>query len=236
MKTCLVIRHVAFEDLGIFEPALRDAGFAVDYRQAGVDAVTPEAMSAADLVVVLGGPIGVYETDKYPWLNDEIALIRGRLDAKKPLLGVCLGAQLMAAALGARVYPGPAKEIGWGAITLTPEGRDSALAPFGSPEAGVLHWHGDTFDLPAGAVRLASTAITPNQAFAIGDHALALQFHIEADPARIECWLIGHTGELDRLGIAPETLREQTRRAGAAATSAGLDTLRRWLARAGLAR
>lgn len=229
MKTCLVLRHLAFEDLGVFEPVLRESGFVPDYRQAGVDRITDDEIAGAALVIVLGGPVGVYESDKYPWLTEEIRLVRERLAAGRPIIGICLGAQLMAAALGARVYPGPAKEVGWGAVTLTPEGLDSALVPLvGAP---VLHWHGDTFDLPAGAVRLASTAITPNQAFAVGDHALALQFHVEADPERIECWLIGHTGELAALGIAPGDIRDRTHRVGQAAAEAGRAVLRRWLAR-----
>ena len=235
MKTCLVIRHVAFEDLGIFESVLWAAGFEVVYRQAGIDAVSESEFLGVPLAIVLGGPIGVYETDKYPWVADEVALIRARLAAGKPLLGVCLGAQLMAAALGARVYPGPAKEIGWGAVTLTDAGLASALAPLAEPGAEVLHWHGDTFDLPAGAVRLASTALTPNQAFVVGDTALALQFHVEADPAGIERWLIGHTCELDHAGIAPEMIRAQTRRAAPGAVRAGREVLRRWLAATGLA-
>src|ERR1700743_576111 len=125
-KTLLAIRHVAFEDLGGFEAPLAEAGYAIRYADMGVDAIA--GFGAPDLLVVLGGPIGVYEDDLYPWLKDEIALIAARLKAQKPTLGICLGAQLMARALGARVYPGRAKEIGWKPLTLTSAGA-KILAP-----------------------------------------------------------------------------------------------------------
>jgi len=229
MKQCLVLRHVAFEDLGVFAGPLADRGFSFDVRQAGVDTVSDAEWRDADLAVVLGGPIGVYETDKYPWLERQTAQLSGRLAAGRPTVGVCLGAQLIAAALGQRVYPGPAKEIGWAPVTLTEAGRAGPLAALeGKP---VLHWHGDTFDLPDGASRLASTAITPNQAFAIGDTVLGLQFHPEADPRHIEAWLIGHTAELAAAGVDLATLRADTSRHGEAAAVAGRVLIGSWLDR-----
>lgn len=164
----------------------------------------------ADLLVVLGGPIGVGDADAYPFLNPEMALIERRLRQDRPLLGICLGSQMMAQALGSRVYPGGTKEIGWGQLRLTDEGAKSCLAPLGEPEAKVLHWHGDTFDLPRGATRLASSPIYDNQAFAYGRNALALQFHIEADPAQLEQWYVGHTAELGAAGISVNELRAAT--------------------------
>jgi GMP synthase-like glutamine amidotransferase len=130
-----------------------------------------------DLLVCLGGPIGAYEEAAYPFLRDELALIERRLAAARPTLGICLGAQLMARALGARIYPAPAKEIGWGEVRLSEAGQKGPLRHFaGVP---VLHWHGDTFDLPKGAELLASTVLCANQAFAFGRYALAFQFHPE---------------------------------------------------------
>ena len=152
----------------------------------------------------------------------ERRLFRGRA----PLLGICLGAQYMAAAMGARVYPGPAREIGWGTVTLTRQ--DSVLAPLAS--APVLHWHGDTFDLPEGATLLASSSLTPHQAFSLAPGQLALQFHMEADSARMESWLVGHCCELSMAGIDPCTLREDARRLGQAAREAGMAVCRNWLA------
>ncbi|TDP63775.1 glutamine amidotransferase [Roseateles toxinivorans] len=226
---CLVIRHLAFEDLGVFAPVLTERGYEIAYRQAGVHPLSQEEWLAADLGVVLGGPIGVYEQDRYPWLTQEMRRVGQRLRAGKPTLGICLGAQIIAAALGARVYPGKAKEIGWAPVSLTPEGQASPLRHLaGVP---VLHWHGDTFDLPAGARLLAGTAITQHQAFAITDQALALQFHPEVDASAIECWLIGHTAELSQAGVDVVALREASQRHGAAAALAGAALLRDWLAR-----
>jgi GMP synthase (glutamine-hydrolysing) len=180
-----------------------------------------------DLLVVLGGPIGVYETAEYPFLLDEIAALRARLDLRRPTLGICLGAQLIAAALGARVAPGPAKEIGYAPIDLTEAGKRSVLAPFEGVD--VLHWHGDNLDLPANAERLASTKICPTQAFSIGTHVLGLQFHIETKPQMLESWLIGHAVELSKAGILPSSLRTQAARSGEATAAAGRRVLESWL-------
>lgn len=205
---CLALQHLAFEDLGLFAPRLVARGFEIEYRQAGLTPISAREWESADLIVVLGGPIGAYEVATYPWLQDQIDGMRTRLAAGRATLGICLGAQLMARALDTRVYPGSAKEIGWSELELTPVGRASPLRHLaGVP---VLHWHGDTFDLAGGADHLAATAVTPNQAYAIGRHALALQFHAEADPATIERWLIGHTCELGQAGVSITGLREQT--------------------------
>ena len=154
----------------------------------------PRKSSPADLLIVLGGPIGAYEESLYPFLVGELKSIERRLRAMKPTLGICLGSQLMARALGARVYPGGVKEIGWSPLSLSEEGLRSCLAPLG--DTPVLHWHGDTFDLPRDAVRLASTAPYENQAFAWGRTALALQFHIEVTAQGLERWYIGHAAEI----------------------------------------
>src|ERR1700719_1784110 len=118
-RTCLAVRHVAFEDLGLLGPLLAARGYDIRYHDAGIARFDAETLVAPDLVIVLGGPIGVYERDSYPFIADEIAAIAARLAANKPTLGICLGAQMMAAALGARVAPGPVKEIGWAPLTLT---------------------------------------------------------------------------------------------------------------------
>lgn len=195
MHKAVVFRHVHFEDLGTLAPLLRARGMDIEYLEGGIDALDCPAARNADLLVVLGGPIGVYEETEYPFLNDEIAVIRHRLDRQAPTLGICLGAQLMAHALGAAVYPSGLKEIGWAPVALTAAGAVSPLAPLadGIP---VLHWHGDTFDIPAGSRHLARTDLVANQAFSIGTHALGLQFHLEATVAAFECWLIGHACEI----------------------------------------
>ena len=147
MKRCVAVQHVAFEHLGVFEQPLKEAGYDVTYVQAGVSPMTSDLWKDADLAVVLGGPIGVGEEDIYPFLLDERGMVAERLASGKPLLGICLGAQIMAAALGAKVYAGPKKEIGWGTVDVTAAGLRGPLAELAS--APVLHWHGDTFDVPA---------------------------------------------------------------------------------------
>lgn len=226
MPRCIAIRHVAFEDAGILADVLAARGIDLNYVDAGVDPFDKAAMLDADLLVVLGGPLGVYETDDYPFLVSEIDIVRARLAAQKPTLGICLGAQMIAAALGAKVAPGSAKEIGYAPLDLTQAGQQSVLAPLEG--VAVLHWHGDNLDLPDGATRLASTKLCPIQAFAIGHHVLGLQFHIEMEARRLESWLIGHAGELAQAKIAPGTLRTQAEQ-NSETTLAGQRVLDNWL-------
>ena len=125
----VAIRHVAYEDLGAFGPAIERAGYDLRYCDMGVDALADVDPISTDLLVVLGGPIGAYDDAVYPFVRDEIALLEARIAANRPTLGICLGAQLMARAMGARVYPGPAKEIGFVPLILTDAGQASPLAP-----------------------------------------------------------------------------------------------------------
>ncbi len=226
MRHARVIRHVAFEDLGLFAAPLAARGWTVSHADAGVDDIAA-AIGDADLAVICGGPIGVYETDRYPFLLDELAAIERRIDAGRPTLGLCLGAQLIAAALGAPVYPGRRKEIGWGRIQLSIEGRGSCLAAIA--DTPVLHWHGDTFDLPPGAALLASSDVYPHQAFGIGPAVLGLQFHAEADPTRIEQWLIGHASELAAANVDVPGLRARTRALRGQVEDAAAALLNRWM-------
>jgi GMP synthase (glutamine-hydrolysing) len=217
MPTAVAIRHVPFEDLGLLGDALADRGWAVSYLEAGLEPLALPDRLGPELLVVLGGPIGVYEEEDYPFLGVELRLVEERLKAGRPTLGLCLGAQIMAAALGARVYPGGAKEIGWAPIALTEAGRASPLRHLDPQETDVLHWHGDTFDLPEGAERLASTALYENQAFRWGDAALALQFHPEVTADALERWLIGHTVEIAATpGVTVAKLRADAQRWDAA--------------------
>jgi GMP synthase (glutamine-hydrolysing) len=222
-----VIRHVVFEDLGSFGPLLNRLGYTIHYIDAGYDELTDED---SDLMIVLGGPIGANDDADYPFIRDELRLIERRLKANRPVLGICLGSQLMARALGAKVYRAKAKEIGFTPLQLTDAGRQSCLAPIA--DRPVLHWHGDTFDLPDGARHLAATDICPHQAFAWGsnDAALALQFHPEVTARGLERWYIGHTGELAAVGLSIPKLRQDAARHGAALETAAADVLTRWLA------
>lgn len=226
-RDALVIRHVAFEDLGVLEPLLRARGYGIRDLRAGVDPLEAEEVAGADLLVVLGGPIGVGDQQRYPFLSGELAAIGARLDEGGPTLGICLGAQLIAAALGAAVEPTGRVEIGYAPLTWTRAGRDSVLAGIG--DTPVLHWHGDQFAIPAGAERLAGTPGFPNQAFTRGAEVLALQFHPEADHTRIEQWLIGHAHELASNGIDPQVLRDDARRYGPELASRARAVFGAWL-------
>lgn len=227
MRTALAIRHVHFEDLGAFALPLEAAGYRIRYLEAGIDEIQAAEAQSADLLVVLGGPIAAYDGHLYRWLDAERTVLQARLSARAPTLGICLGAQLMAAALGGEVAPGPAKEIGWAPLKLTDAGRDGPLRHFeGVP---VLHWHGDAFSLPPGTQCLASTPACPNQAFAIGAHALGFQFHPEADGLGFERWLIGHAVEIAAAGLSAADLRSEARRLGPSAGEAGRRCLSEWL-------
>ena len=234
MPTAVAIRHVCFEDLGSFAAVLSARGFDVTYLDAGVDDLASLDAIAPDLLVVLGGPIGAYEEAIYPFLADELRLLERRLAADRPTLGLCLGAQLMARALGARVYPGPAKEIGWIPLSLTEAGRASPLVHLDGGKTSMLHWHGDTFDLPAGATLLASTEICRHQAFSWGRNALAFQCHPEARKAAMERWFIGHASELAGAGLSVPRLREDTARFGSELEAQGVRCFAEWLDRIGM--
>jgi GMP synthase (glutamine-hydrolysing) len=225
-KTAVALRHVAFEDLGSLEPCLRDEGYAIEYLEAGWDPIDRAARDA-DLLVVLGGPIGAYEAEAYPFLRDEMALLEARLAAGRPTLGICLGAQLIAQALAARVRPAPAKEIGWSAVQLTSAGRRSPLAAL--EKAAVLHWHGDMFEMPAAAERLASTPACENQAFRLGANVLALQFHPEVCARALERWYIGHAAELAQARVSPTRLRAEAARHDALLQRSARELWARWL-------
>ena len=204
-KTIYAIQHLAFEDLGSLEDIFYQLGFRIRYFEAGVDDLTP-ALNYEGLTVILGGQIGVYEEEDYPFLTDEIRLLQQRLASKKPTLGICLGAQLIARALDAKVYAGHQKEIGWGELEIKPI-EHNILEPLEG--VSVLHWHGDTFDLPEHATLLASSPLYPHQAFSIDQHVLALQFHIEVAEDMFERWLIGHTCELRQGKFSIPQLREE---------------------------
>jgi GMP synthase (glutamine-hydrolysing) len=181
-KHILVIRHMYSADLGTLETVFQEQnmtftkveGFNTDISQ--IDPLSYDA------VVILGGAMGVYQADLFPYLHDEMALIRACVAADHPLLGICLGAQLTAGALGKSVYPGTAgKEIGFMDIDLTAQGLASPLSHFNKDITHVFQWHGDTFDLPDDAVLLASSPQYRNQAFQIGRNVFGIQFHPEVD-------------------------------------------------------
>ena len=211
-KVVNVIRHLAFEDLDSFASVLNAHGYEINYVDAGYDDVSQIDALADDLLIILGGPISVNDADIFPFLETEISLLRQRMAADKPTLGICLGAQLIASALGADVYPGKEKEIGWYGLNLTTEGSNSALRYLSAEHCSMLHWHGETFDLPENAVLLASSEKYPNQAFSYKENILALQFHPEVTQRCMEKWFIGHIGEIKQAeGVSVKQLRKDTR-------------------------
>ncbi|TFC87917.1 glutamine amidotransferase [Cryobacterium sp. TMT1-21] len=226
-RTAVVLRHDATIHLGNLEPVLLEYGYTVRYVDTlteDVRAIDPEA---ADLLVVLGGEMGVYEADRFPALHDEVELLRQRLTAARPVFGVCLGAQLMANALGSRVYRGPTNEIGYRAVEPTTAGADSPVRHVaGVP---VFQWHSDTFDLPDTVTRLAGSPQYGNEAFAIGNWALAVQFHPEVTDEMHEVWLIASEAEVAAEGFDPAALRRDRERYSSGMQRASRAMFSEWL-------
>lgn len=173
------LQHVPFEGLGSIAPWLAGHGYRTTATRLFGDAAFPDPRDI-DLLVILGGPMSVNDGGRLPWLGAEKAFIREVIGLGTPVLGICLGAQLIAEVLGARVHPGPAREIGWFPVhgVATAEGADFVLPA----QVSVFHWHGETFDLPPGARRLARSAACENQAFQWGERVIGLQFHLETTP------------------------------------------------------
>jgi len=185
-RHAIVLQHNDHITLGNLEPVLLEHGYDIRIVDATSEDLTALDPAEADLLIVLGGEQGAYETDLHPHLVDELAHIRGRIDAEKPIFGVCLGAQLMAGALGARNYRAEKPDLGYQLLELTEAGRASPLRH--TAGVGMLEWHGDHYTLPERATLLASSPGSPNEAFAIGDFGLAVQFHPEVTDEMHEVW------------------------------------------------
>jgi GMP synthase (glutamine-hydrolysing) len=228
VKRALVLRHVDHEGIAGYREPIEAAGYVIERVAAHHAGCAALDTLSPDLLVVMGGPMGVYDTDRYPWLSDEIAVLRRRLAADRPTLGVCLGSQLIAAALGADVRKGPVREIGFAAVTLTEAGRAGPLRHLDGID--MLHWHGDTFDVPDGTELLATTAPYA-QAFARGRNLLALQFHAEmGEDERFEHWLVNDVADIAAVGETPEALRAVHDQFGPSAVAAGRAMIGEWLA------
>lgn len=183
-----VFQHVDCEGPGVFAQAALQQGFELVFVSPSVRLPTEAEVSNARGLIVLGGPMGVYEGEKFPWIASEVEWIRKAVHTGMPVIGICLGSQILAAALGARVFPQSHKEIGWDEIELLPDSRqDPLLRDIPSP-LKVFHWHGDTFDLPKGAVCLARSRSCRNQIFRFGANAWGLQCHLEIERADPVVW------------------------------------------------
>lgn len=229
MKTALIVRHVPREGAAGYLQPIEAAGYHIDRVDvaspdfAGVDLCEP------DLLIMMGGPMGVYEADVHPWIPVQIDKLAARLDRDRPTLGVCLGSQMIAAALGAPVYPGGRMELGFAPVTVNEAGATSPLRHVdGVP---LLHWHSDTFDLPDGVDLLASTDLYAHQAFRRGPNLLALQFHAEmGEDPRFDEWLTHFWADLDIAGQCGIALRQAHDDHGPGAVAAGRAMIGEWLA------
>jgi GMP synthase (glutamine-hydrolysing) len=210
MAKIWVLQHDPAEDLGTIADALQSAALAWQYVRTFDGHPVPKDMKGTGGLVVMGGPMGVYEEDRYSFLRDEIALIESAIREKKPVLGVCLGSQLLAAALGAPVTRAESKEIGWYEVRLEPAARDDRL--FGDLPASFVacHWHGDIFGLPSGAVSLARSEKTACQAFRYGDNAYGLLFHAEVTRGIIAALVREFGAGLKRIGIDGDRILAET--------------------------
>jgi GMP synthase-like glutamine amidotransferase len=173
------LQHVPFEGLGSIEPWLDGAGYNTTSTRFFESTRLPD-LDEFDLLIVMGGPMSVNDEDEFPWLVHEKQFIRRAIERRKAVLGICLGAQLVASAMGAAVYQNPSKEIGWFPVQGV-SSTDSSVFSF-PPSVEVFHWHGETFDLPAGAIQLARSEVCKNQAFQLGESVIGLQFHLETTP------------------------------------------------------
>lgn len=228
MKRALIVRHVPFEGIAGFRQPVEAAGYELDR----IDVADPEFsrinFNAPDLLILMGGPMGVYERDAHPWIDCELDRLASRISLGLPTLGVCLGAQMIAAAMEAQVHAGSVKEVGFAPVTLHDAGADSPLRHVtGVP---MLHWHGDTFSLPAGVELLASTDAYHHQAFRRGPEILALQFHAEmGEDPRFDQWLDGSDDYVGQAGLTITELRAQHDRHGRDAVAAGRAMIAEWL-------
>ena len=190
MRKLLVFQHVASEPLGHLDPLLREAGFRIRYVNFGREPHAEPDVRRYDGLVVLGGPMNVDQADRHPHLKTELAAIRAVVDADKPMLGICLGGQLLAQAMGGHVHPNPVPEIGWYRLHTRAHAHDDPLfRHFEQSPRHVFQWHAYAFQPPPGAIPLAWTRSCRHQAYRLGDRAWGLQFHLEADAALIDRWL-----------------------------------------------
>ncbi len=210
----VAFRHVAFEGLGLIEPTLEDHGISVEFPdlfQGG--ATLPDLTTAAGLIF-MGGPMSA--NDDLPYLRQEIQVIRHAVEAGQPVLGVCLGSQLIAKALGANVYKNSTKEIGWFDVHLTDAGRQDPILSGLEGSETVFHWHGETFDLPEGAAWLAYSDACRHQAYRVGLKTYGLQFHLEVTPEIISDWCSqdANCGDVRELQTPVDPNRNAQRLAG----------------------
>lgn len=229
MKTALIVRHVPREGAAGYLQPIEAAGYRIDRVDVASADFAAVDLCDPDLLIMMGGPMGVYEQDQHPWIPMQVEKLAARLAADRPTLGVCLGSQMIAAALGARVYPGGHMELGFAPVSVNDRGVASPLRHVA--QVPVLHWHSDTFDLPDNVELLASTDRYAHQAFRRGPNLLALQFHAEmGEDPRFADWLTHFWADLDVAGQCGIALRRDHDTHGPGAVAAGRAMIGEWLA------
>ncbi|NKJ43745.1 MULTISPECIES: glutamine amidotransferase [unclassified Novosphingobium] len=227
MKSALIIRHVPYEGVAGYRQPIEEAGYVVDRIDVSDPAFPALDLREPDLLIMMGGPMGIYDQIEHPWIRCQMRRLALRLAADRPTLGVCFGAQMIAAALGADVYRGHAKEVGFHPVQV--HVADSPLRHVaGVP---VLHWHGDTFTLPPNAELLASSHVYAHQAFRRGKNLLALQFHAEmGEDPRFDAWIEQSPEDVSAAGHTEASLRHAHDAHGGGAVQAGRAMIGEWLA------
>lgn len=229
MKQALIIRHVPYEGVAGYRQPIEAAGYEVDRIDVADPAFARLDLTEPDLLIMMGGPMGVYEQDQHPWITCQLRRLAPRLAADRPTLGVCFGAQMIAAALGADVYAGPVKEVGFHPVRIHDHAADGFLRHL--HDVPILHWHGDTFTLPEGAELLASSHVYDHQAFRYGRNVLALQFHAEmGQDERFDAWISEWPESVIEAGGDEASLRRAHDELGPRAVSAGRAMIAEWLA------
>ena len=228
MGRALIIRHVPHEGVAGYRAPIEAAGYRLDRVDVADPGFSAIDLNAPDLLIMMGGPMGVYEQDRHPWIRCQLRRLERRLAAGLPTLGVCFGAQMIAAAMGARVFPGPHKEVGFHPVRVADAVPANPLTAL--DDTPVLHWHGDSFDLPVGAERLASSDLYENQAFRAGPNILALQFHAEmGEDPRFHAWMEQWPEAAVEAGSTPAALIAAHASHGSSAVAAGRRLIAGWL-------
>ena len=227
-KRALIIRHVPHEGIAGYRDPIEAAGYEVDRIDVSDARFSSLDLCEPDLLIMMGGPMGVYEQDRYPWIACQLRRLALRLEADRPTLGVCFGAQMMASAMGGHVFAGPAKEVGFHPVTVHHHVPGNPLRHLA--DTPILHWHGDTFTLPDNVELLASSHVYEHQAFRRGNNILALQFHAEMglDP-RFDAWVEQWPESVIEAGGDEHSLRQAHDRFGPGAVEAGRAVINDWL-------
>jgi GMP synthase (glutamine-hydrolysing) len=231
----LVFQHVPYEPLGTLDPLLKEAGFRIRYVNFGRDPEQRPHLDRYAAIIVLGGPMNADQIDTYPHLQTEVEIIRDAVDRDMSVLGICLGAQLLAKALGGSGSRNPVREVGWYDVELTGAGISGPVLSTFARRQEVFQWHEDGISLPPGCVHLASSPASSVQAFRHGEHAYGLQFHLEVDRSLIERWLTVPANqpilEAERGNIEPDDIRSQTPSRIGALEELSRATFSRWVDR-----